>query len=136
MSNHLTIQESATKLGVSTKTLRRWEKSGYFVTERDLNTNTRLYDPKIVDYWKKLLELDRSLKKHLELLEGLRKELSKHMLEQDYKPGKKLKLFEEKDIKNCLKASEDIEKWEKKRKAVLNSILQYPRSMLKATIEY
>jgi DNA-binding transcriptional MerR regulator len=136
MSDLITIHQAARELGVSTKTLRRWEENKYFVPERDLNTNVRLYHPFIVGYWKKLLELDRSIKNHLKLLDGVKKELDKYMLEQDYIPGRPLKLLTENDFKNFSMAHDRMDKWEKDWKRMLREIMEYPKSMLKATTEY
>lgn len=128
----MTIKQAADELGVSTKTLRRWDKSGYLVPERKPKTKIRLYHPHLISYWKKLLELDRVLKKHLKLLDSLRKELDKYMLEQDYKPGEKLKLL---DVESFSKVRNTMEQWDEEFKRLLNEIASYPRLMLKAISE-
>ena len=128
----MTIKQVADELKVSTKTLRRWEEKGYLVPDREETTRIRLYHPYLINYWKKLLELDRTLKKHLGLLDGLRKELDKHMLEQVYKPGESLKLL---DFESFNKAYETMEKWENDYKRLFNELLEYPRTMVKATGE-
>ena len=134
LSKMLTIKEAAKELNVSTKTLFRWDKKGYFVPEKK-EPNIRLYDPYVVSYWKTLFELDRSIKKHLGLLAGLRERLNKHNLEQDYIPGKKLKLMTDEDVKHFSEASEAMEKWNKNYDEMLKAIMKYPRPMLKATVE-
>ena len=55
MSNRMTIKQVADELGVSTKTLRRWEANGYLVPERDSDTKVRLYHPYQIGYWKRML---------------------------------------------------------------------------------
>lgn len=134
MSNLLTPEEVAKELEVSTKTLYRWDLCGYFVPEKK-EPNIRLYDSHVVGYWKVILKLDRSLKNHLKLLDGLRDRLNKHNLEQDYIPGKNLKLMTEEDIKHFSEAYEVMEKWSKDYRDMLNAIKEYPESMLKATTE-
>lgn len=132
MSNYMTIQHVANELGVSTKTLRRWEEKGYFVPERQATTNIRIYHTWPVGYWKRMLELDRSIKQHLKRLDGLRKELDKHMTEQDYIPGKKLKII---DGESFNKAYEDISQWDEEFKRLLDELLKYPQSMRVAARE-
>ncbi len=131
----MTIKQASDELGISTKTLRRWEEDKYFVPERESNTGFRFYDPYIIGYWKRMLDLDRALKKHLELLDGVRKELDKHMLSQDYHPGRPLKLMDDHDIEEFTKASDAMEKWEKDFRYLLDELIKYPKPMLKATTE-
>ncbi|NGP87072.1 DNA methyltransferase [Fodinibius halophilus] len=49
MDNYLKIGEAAEKLGVSTETLRRWDKSGKFPSERHPINNYRVYKEKKID---------------------------------------------------------------------------------------
>ena len=134
LSKMLTIEEAAATLKVSVRTLLRWEEKGYFVPHKK-EPNIRLYDPAVVGYWEIMLGLDRKLKEHLKLLSELRENLNKHNLEQDYIPGKKLKLMTEEDLKSFSEAYEAMEQWNKDYKKILQSIMNFPRTMLKATIE-
>lgn len=43
MENHLTISQAAKKIGVSTETLRRWDKNGKFKSHRHPMNNYRVY---------------------------------------------------------------------------------------------
>lgn len=133
MSHKLTIKQASNMLGISTKTLRRWEESGYFVPdERTQHTNIRLYNPQRIEYWKKMLELDRSLRGHLKLLQGLRDALDIHNAEQNYIPGQKLKFL---DMDKFSKAYDEMEEWDKKYKTLLDELLKFPQDMIKATTE-
>lgn len=134
LSDMLTIEETAKALEVSTRTLLRWEKNAYLVPYKK-GSSIRLYDPNVVNYWKIMLQLDRKMEKHLKLLKGLRKRLNKHNLEQDYFPGKKLKVMIEKDMKLFSDACDEMEQWNKDYEELLHSMMEFPRSMLKATIE-
>lgn len=135
MSNLIDDHQAAKELGVSVRTLRRWEEKGYFPPQRIENTNIRLYHIYAVGYLKRVLDLDRNLKRHLQLLDGLRKELDKHNLQQDYIPGKPLKFMTDEDVKNFSKAYESMEKWEKEFKRLLNELGNYPNQVLKTTAE-
>lgn len=129
MSKRMTIQQVSNELGVSTKTLRRWEEKGYFKPERQENTNIRLYHPYIVGYWKKMLNLDRALKNHLRLLSEVRKELEKHLATEPLSGES----FPYLDIDAFSKANEAMEKWEKEYKKLFDEIIKYPNIMLKAS---
>ncbi len=133
MSNIMTIKQAADELGVSTKTLRRWEENKYFIPEREQGTSIRLYDPYVIGYWKKLFELQRTIKNHLKQLNELKSNLDKNGLEQDYQVGKALKLFDEESMKPFMKASEDMEHWGEEYKRLVNEMRQYPKDMLRAT---
>lgn len=57
-------------------------------------------------------DLKQKIKKHLELLPSLKERLDKNRLEQDYIPGKPLKLKTKNDIKHNSEAWKAMEKWE------------------------
>ncbi len=134
MSKMLTIEETAKELKVSTKTLYRWDFRGYFVPTIK-KPNIRLYDSQVVEYWRMMLNLDRDFKRHLKLLDELRARLNKYNLEQNYVPGKNLKFLTDKDVKHFSDACEAMEKWNIEYKKMLNQIIEYPTSMLKAITE-
>ena len=135
MSNLISDHQAAKELGVSVRTLRRWEEQGYFSPQKIENTNIRLYHIYAVGYLKRILDLDRNLRIHLQLLEGLKKDLDKHNMEQDFIPGKPLKLMTEEDVHNFSKAYNAMEKWNKEFKRLLSELTQYPNQLLKTTIE-
>lgn len=128
----LTIQQVANELGVSTKTLRRWEEAGYLVPERDKNTKVRLYHPYLIEYWKKKLDLDRAIREHLKLLEELKKELDAAPIEQTYIPGKPLRLISAEIIERNRKAHDEIERWNERYKVMINELAKFPSIMNKA----
>lgn len=135
LSDMLSVQQAAEELGVSTRTLSRWEENGYFVSEKIPNTKISLYHSHTVGYLKRVLNLDRSIRDHLKLLDGLRKRLDENMLEQDYLPGHPLRLMDADDIKRFSDAYDAMEKWEEDYKKLLDELMIYPRQMLKATVE-
>jgi DNA-binding transcriptional MerR regulator len=137
MSNYMTINQVANALGVSTKTLRRWEISKFLVPdERQEKTNIRLYHPIRIEYWKKMLDFDRTLKKHIRDLDTVRNELNKHMLEQDYKPGQPLILITPEQEQKFIKAHDDMDKWEVEYKRLMKEFLLFPSIMRKAILDY
>jgi DNA-binding transcriptional MerR regulator len=135
MSNLLSDHQTARELGVSVRTLRRWEEKGYFSPQKLENTNIRLYHTYAVGYLKRILDLDRNLKKHLHLLDVVKKELDEHSLVQNYIPGKPLKLMTEEDVAKFSRAHEAMERWEKEFKRLLDELTQYPNKILQTTVE-
>ena len=49
MENHLSISKAAKILGVSTETLRRWDKTGKFPSQRHPINNYRVYNEEKVN---------------------------------------------------------------------------------------
>jgi site-specific DNA-methyltransferase (adenine-specific) len=56
MENYLTISEAAKKIGVSSETLRRWDKSGKFPSQRHPINNYRIYNENQIEFAIKELE--------------------------------------------------------------------------------
>jgi len=133
MSNYITIQKAANKLGVSTKTLRRWEESGYLIPERQEGTGFRLYHSILIDYWKKLFDLRRVITNHLRMLREIRNALDIHTTEQNYIPGKPLKMLSEKELDEFMKACNAEEEWKRTYERLLRELREYPLSMRRAT---
>ena len=50
MENHLTISKAAKKIGVSTETLRRWDKTGKFPSQRHPINNYRVYNDEQIEF--------------------------------------------------------------------------------------
>lgn len=132
MSNRVTIDKAAEFLGVSTKTLRRWEEAGFFVPEREPSTNTRLYHPIALEFWKNLLNTRRILEEHLKKLDSIKKELVKHLVMKPLQSGERLPML---NINEYKKADDAMEEWEKEYDKLNKKILSFPRLMLKAVYE-
>ncbi len=50
MENHLTISKAAKKIGVSTETLRRWDRTGKFPSQRHPINNYRVYNDEQIEF--------------------------------------------------------------------------------------
>jgi len=134
MSNYMTIQQAADQLGISTKTLRRWERTGYLVPDqRQEITGVRLYNFDRISYWKKLLALRRAIKAHLKELAEILKALDENSIIQDYVPGKPLKLTTQEEMDKFSKAWEAEQEWNKEFRRLLNELVEYPLVMRRAT---
>lgn len=136
MSDYMTIQQVANEIGYSTKTLRRWGEKGYLVPDQiQEGTSTRLYHRYKIGFWKRFFDLDRALENHIKKLDGIRKEVKKYMLEQDYVSGKRLKLIPPDQTQAWVKAHDEMDKWESDHKKMLHEWLSYPGVMKKASID-
>lgn len=127
----MTIKQVADELGVSTKTLRRWEEAGYFVPHRDPHTDIRLYHPVKVQYWKKYLSLNRRynehLKKHRPIIKEINKHLAKPLSGQEELPLLDTEAFSEADKK--------LNEWGKEHKKLLIEVLSLPKEVKKAILQ-
>ena len=50
MENYLTISQAAQKIGVSSETLRRWDKAGKFPSQRHPINNYRVYNEEQIEF--------------------------------------------------------------------------------------
>ncbi len=66
MSKHLTVKQAAEKLNISQETLRRWDKSGKFVSTRHPINNYRVYSEEQVDMLVKELQLELYYTKNID----------------------------------------------------------------------
>lgn len=128
----MTINQVAKELEVSTKTLRRWEESGFFVPEREPNTNIRLYHPYAVEYWKKLLTLNKKIEDHLKKLDPIKKVLYSHLGMKNVTPQDKLPML---DVEGYLKADKALEEWEKEYRELIKEFANFPNIMHKAVLQ-
>lgn len=124
----MTIQQAANELGVSTKTLRRWEAKGFFVPVRQEVTNVRLYKVVDIEYWKKFINLDKALREHLNNLLAIRKALDKFIittpLNGDIRPPLNGKEF--------MRAHKAMTEWDKKYKQINQDMGEFACSMFQA----
>ncbi|MDO8487761.1 MAG: MerR family transcriptional regulator [bacterium] len=124
----ITIAEAAKILGVSKRTLYRWEKEGWLRVAREGLLNIRVYDRNYIETVKRLIDLNKREKLHLAKLSDIRKRSKRHMMEQDY-TGKPLKLMDEKDVEEAIKVYEEEVEWDKENKRILAEWLSYPRDI-------
>ena len=54
MENYITVGKAAKKIGVSAETLRRWDKTGKFPSQRHPMNNYRVYSEGQIDVIKEL----------------------------------------------------------------------------------
>ena len=107
----ITTKEASQILGISKRTLFRWEKEGRIKCTREGILKVRVYDRDYIVMAKKVLDLDRQIDKHNDRLPEILEQSKKHQLEQVYTPGRPLKPLSYLDVEAATKAFEDEEAW-------------------------
>lgn len=135
--SQITTKEASQILGISKRTLFRWEKEGRIKStlESILNVNVRVYDRdfivKIRDYdlmVKKILGLNKQIEEHNSKLPEFLEQSRKHQLIQTYKPGKPLKLLSSSEVEAAIKAFNNEEKWSVEHKRLITEFGQLLQS--------
>ncbi len=127
----MTIKQVASELGISTKTLRRWEELNYFIPERDPYTQFRLYRPEVVKIWKRYMSINNAYEEKIKELGLLHKQANKYLETSLASEGKNI-FF---DIDNFGKVEDKIRDLELHRKELLKEILQFPEKAKQAIIQ-
>lgn len=73
----MTIKRAAQYMGVSKKTLMRWDKAGLFPVQREEVSNIRYYDKSVLEKVVKWFDLRRREKEHLKKLSVINQKRSK-----------------------------------------------------------
>lgn len=107
----ITTKEASQILGISKRTLFRWEKEGKIKSMREGILKVRVYDQDYVALTRELLDLNKQIDKHNARLPEIKEQSLKHQLEQTYIPGKPLRLPTSLDAEAAMKASADEEEW-------------------------
>jgi len=129
--SQITASDASAILKVSKRTLFRWEEGGRIRSVRDGILKVRVYDRGYIEMVKNILELDKKEKEHLKKLPEIRDQVKKHLLEQDYIPGKPLKLSTSSDIEAAMKAFDGEEAWMREHKRILSELFSFPRDIIK-----
>lgn len=96
MERKIKIDELSNELNITSRTLRHWEDMGLFKSYRDLDSNWRLYDQKLIDrikLIKTLRDIDIPIIKVKEIIDNLNKDHLVHILKSEIDQIKKDTLF-------------------------------------------
>lgn len=132
--SYITASEVSKILKISKRTLFRWEEQGKIRSERDGILKTRVYDKDYIAIVQKIIELNEQEKAHLSKLPKIREMIKENMLEQDYVPGKKLKLMNEQDVEVSMKAFKAEEDWMDEHKRLLDELFSFPRDIVREVL--
>lgn len=125
--SQITTKEVSQILGISKRTLFRWEKEGRFKSTREGILNVRVYDRDYVVMAKKLLNSVKQIDEHNTKLREILAQSNKHQIEQVYYPGKRLKLISSSEMEASKQASDNEKTWSVERdklKAEFGLLLQ------------
>ena len=129
--SQITASDASSILKISKRTLYRWGEEGRIRNVRDGILKVRVYDKDYIEMVKSILELNKKEKEHLAKLPKIMDQVKKNLLEQDYIPGKRLKLMTSSDVEAAMKAFDDEEAWMREHKRILNELLSFPRDIIK-----
>lgn len=121
-SIYMSIKQVADYLGVSKKTLMRWDKENYF-SSREAVTNARVYLRKDVEMAKKWLDLREKHRKHLKKLREVQKNLDKFLVVHPLVPGEPIKHFWRlEELKSPFNA---MRQWKEEEKEIMKEYYQF-----------
>lgn len=110
------IKQVAGYLGVSKKSLMRWDEEGYF-SSRETVTGARVYYKPDVEMAKKWLDLREKHRGHLNKLPEIQKNLDKVLVAHPLIPGEEIKHFWRlEDVKAPFEA---MRKWEEEERKIM-----------------
>lgn len=133
--SQITTKEASQILGISKRTLFRWEKEGRIKSTREGILNVRVYDRDYIEMAKKILELNQQEKDHLTKLPEIRNQVKEHYLLQEYTPGKPLTLSTTEEVETAMKAFKDEEAWLAEHKRLLNELFSFPRDIIRELLK-
>lgn len=125
---YITAAEASEILGVSKRTLFRWEEEGRIESKREGILKVRLYDRNHIIQSAKILRLNKLEKEHLAKLPAVREKVKQHLFVQDVHAGEPLRFM---DVEAASKAFDDEEVWMDEHKRILNELFLYPRDRLR-----
>lgn len=118
----LTISEAAKILGISSKSLMRWDEDGVF-SAREIASNNRVYFRDDVETVKSWIDLRKRHRLHLKKLGPIRKELDKFLVTTPLIPGKPIEHFWRlEDLKGPFNA---MKEWEKVEEEITQEYSQF-----------
>jgi DNA-binding transcriptional MerR regulator len=110
LNRFLTISEAAKILGISSRSLMRWDEEGIF-SAREIASNNRVYFRDDVEMVKKWMDLRKKHRQHLKKLGPIRKELDKFLVITPLIPGKPIEHFW--NIEDLRGPYNNMKEWEK-----------------------
>lgn len=129
----ISITEAANILGVSKKTLIRFDESGRFPAERKSN-GYRVYDKTDIENHAFWFDLRRRHKEHNRKLNKIREEVDKYVSTQPLGPFRKSEFHKYSEMKGAFDA---LHKWEKEDREILKEYGKLPEGFkAKTDIDY
>jgi len=119
----LTISKAAKILGVSKKTLLRWDASGKFLAQREPNSGNRYYDEQDIKNHAAWFTLRKKHRAHNRKLTAIRKEADKFLAISPLNPFEKPNFFDGKKMKA---AYDSLNKWEDEDKEIMKEYGNLP----------
>ncbi len=129
---HITAKDASQILGISKRTLFRWEKEGRIRSVREGILKVRLYDKAYIEETKQILDLNERerelVKKVHEAVEDEKKVLFVQDVDEVRSGAEKLHIM---DIEEAGKAMDKVDVAEKEWKEVLDALFKFPKQRLR-----
>lgn len=130
--SYIKISQAAKLLGVSTRTMMRWDKDGKFPADhKEKLSGIRFYDLDDINNHVFWFNLRRKHKDNLRKLGVIRAEVDKYISTQPLQAGENPKFHKYEDMKRAYDA---LHKWEEEHREILKEYAKLP-SGFKAKVD-
>lgn len=128
----ITAGEAANILGISKRTLYRWEKEGKIAPIREGLLKIRVYDKAAIEIDKRILDLEEKRKDIIWKLNQAVENEKKVLFVQDVEKVRYgQEPFRLMDMEAAGKAMAEVDKLEKEHREVLDEMFQYPKERIR-----
>lgn len=110
----LSLQQAAKKLGISTRTLLRWDEDGTFPAAHEEVSKTRVYDEEIVEVYARYMAVRKTHREHLNKLGAIQASLSKFIVTKPLNPFEPTQVHKYEEMKKAYDAKHEWDKQYKK----------------------
>jgi|SRR3989344_9051876 len=111
----ISLQQAAKKLGISTRTLLRWDEDGTFPAEHEEVSKTRVYEEETVEVYARYLLVRKKHREHLNKLGPIQAKKSKFIVTKPLNPYEPTQGHKYEEMKAAYEA---IHEWEKTYKEI------------------
>jgi len=128
---HITSAQAAKILGISKRTLFRWEDKSKIKSIREGVLQTRMYDQNYIQQTADILEINRQYEKNLAKLPSIREKITKFVFADDVNVVRQTGEVRFMDLDKAGEAMDEEDKWLEEHKRLLNQLFSYPKDRLR-----
>lgn len=121
----INISDAAKIIGVSKRTLMRWDESRLLKAKREIVSNIRVYDREIIEKVKRWFALRSKHRVHLRKLAPIRKGIDKYVVTQPLSWLDRPKIT---SLEEAKKTFEKLHNWESKLKEIYKEYVEFTES--------
>lgn len=128
---YITSANAVKILGISKRTLFRWEKEGKIANIRDNVSKARIYDQDYIKQTAEILELDRQEKEHCAKLPAVMENVRRYLFVSDVHETRATGRHHLMDIDKASEAMDEEAEWTKEHQRILDEMYVYPKKRLR-----